>query len=108
MGAFFLSSFIAGIAGALLASLTSYIVPTYWDLTLSIQFVAAIIVGGLASVWGSILGAAFVFMLPRLIYQFSLLPPGNNTNSLSDMDLNAIIHRLLMVGFVLFKPVGII
>ena len=108
MRAFILSSFLAGIAGALLASLTSYIVPTYWDLTLSIQFVAAIIVGGLASVWGSILGAAFVFMLPRLIDQFSLLPPGNNTNSLSGGDLNAIIYGLLIIVFLLFEPGGII
>ena len=108
MRAFILSSFLAGIAGALLASLTSYIVPSYWDLTLSIQFVAAIIVGGLASVWGSILGAAFVFMLPRLIDQFSLLPPGNNTNSLSGGDLNAIIYGLLIVVFLLFEPGGII
>jgi branched-chain amino acid transport system permease protein len=108
MRAFILSSFLAGIAGALLASLTSYIVPSYWDLTLSIQFVAAIIVGGLASVWGSILGAAFVFMLPRLIDQFSLLPPSNNTNGLSGGDLNAIIYGLLIVVFLLFEPGGII
>src|SRR5260370_1080379 len=72
MGAFILSSFLAGIAGALFASYSRYIVPTYCDLTLSIQFVAAIIVGGLASVAGSILGAAFVFALPLMLDQFSL------------------------------------
>src|SRR3989440_7061397 len=35
MGAFILSSFLAGIAGALFASYSRYIVPNYWDLTLS-------------------------------------------------------------------------
>src|SRR2546427_364835 len=70
MGAFILSSFLACIAGALFASYSRYVIPNYWDLTLSIQFVAAIIVGGVASVWGSILGAAFVFALPRLLDQF--------------------------------------
>ena len=74
MGAFILSSFLAGIAGALFASYSRYIIPDYWSLTLSIQFVAAIIIGGIASVWGSILGAAFVFGLPLVIDQFSLLP----------------------------------
>ncbi len=99
MGAFILSSFLAGIAGALLASYTRYIVPDYWDLVLSIQFVAAIIVGGLASVWGSILGAAFVFALPRIIDQFSLLPPSSSANSLFERRsecfyLRSINHRI--------------
>jgi branched-chain amino acid transport system permease protein len=108
MGAFILSSFLAGIAGALLASYSRYIVPGYWDLTLSIQFVAAIIVGGLATVWGSVLGAAFVFALPRLLDQFSLLPPSSSANSLSSGDLNAIIYGLLILAFLLFEPGGLV
>ena len=51
-----------------------YVLPDYWDLVLSIQFVAAIIIGGVASVWGSILGAAFVFALPHRARHLSLLP----------------------------------
>jgi len=108
MGAFILSSFLAGIAGALLASYIRYVVPNYWDLALSIQFVAAIIVGGLASVWGSILGSAFVFALPRLIDQFSLLPPSSSSNSLSSGDLNALIYGLLILAFLLFEPGGVL
>jgi branched-chain amino acid transport system permease protein len=108
MGAFILSSFLAGIAGALFASYTRYIVPDYWGLVLSIQFVAAIIVGGLASVWGSILGAAFVFALPRIIDQFSLLPPSSSANSLSSGDLNALIYGALIIAFLLFEPGGVI
>ena len=108
MGAFILSSFLAGISGALLASYTRYIVPDYWDLTLAIQFVAAIIVGGLASVWGSILGAAFVFMLPRIIDQFSLLPPSSSSNALSGGDLNALIYGALIIAFLLFEPGGVL
>ncbi len=108
MGAFILSSFLAGIAGALFASYSRYIVPNYWDLTLSIQFVAAIIVGGLASVWGSILGAAFVFALPLMLDQFSLLPPSSSSNSLSGGDLNALIYGLLIIAFLLFEPGGVV
>ena len=108
MGAFILSSFLAGIAGALFASYSRYIVPNYWDLTLSIQFVAAIIVGGLASVWGSILGAAFVFALPLTLDQFSLLPPSSSSNSLSGGDLNALIYGLLIIAFLLFEPGGVV
>ncbi|MDQ2904453.1 MAG: branched-chain amino acid ABC transporter permease [Ktedonobacteraceae bacterium] len=108
MGAFIFSSFLAGVAGALLASYTRYIVPNYWDLTLSIQFVAAIIVGGIASVRGSILGAAFVFALPRVIDQFSLLPVGTGSGGISSGDLNALIYGFLIIVFLLFEPGGVI
>ena len=108
MGAFILSSFLAGIAGALLASYTSYFTPNNWDLTLSIQFVAAIIVGGIASVWGSVLGAAFVFGLPQVIDHFSLLPQSSNSGGLTSGNLNAIIYGLLIIVFLLFEPGGAI
>jgi len=108
MGAFILSSFLAGIAGALFASYTRYVVPYTWDLTLSIQFVAAIIVGGVASIWGSILGAAFVFALPRIIEQFSLLPSSSASSGVSSGDVNALIYGLLIVIFLLFEPGGVI
>lgn len=108
MGAFILSSFLAGVSGALLASYSRYIIPNYWDLTLSIQFVAAIIVGGIANVWGSILGAAFVFAIPRLIDQFSLLPPSSNSSGISSGDLNALIYGFLIIVFLLFEPSGVI
>lgn len=108
MGAFILSSFLAGIAGALLASYTSYVTPDYWSLTLAIQFVAAIIVGGIASVWGSILGAAFVFGLPQVIDYFSLLPTSSNSGGLTSGNLNALIYGALIIVFLLFEPEGVV
>lgn len=108
MGAFILSSFLAGIAGALLASYTSYVTPDYWSLTLAIQFVAAIIVGGIASVWGSILGAAFVFGLPQVIDYFSLLPTSSNSGGLTSGNLNALIYGALIIVFLLFEQEGVI
>lgn len=108
MGAFILSSFLAGVAGALFASYSGYIIPDYWGLTLSIQFVAAIIIGGIASVWGSILGAAFVFGLPLIIDHFSLLPVASGSGGVSSGDLNALLYGLLIVVFLLFQPEGIV
>jgi branched-chain amino acid transport system permease protein len=108
MGAFILSSFLAGIAGALFASYSRYIIPDYWSLILSIQFVAAIIIGGVASVWGSILGAAFVFGLPLVIDHFSLLPTASGTGIITSGDLNALLYGLLIVAFLLFEPGGVI
>ena len=108
MGAFILSSFLAGIAGALYASYSRYVAPDYWSLTLSIQFVAAIIIGGVASVWGSILGAAFVFGLPLVIDHFNLLPVASGAGGISSADLNALLYGLLIVAFLLFEPGGVI
>ncbi|MGH2508093.1 MAG: branched-chain amino acid ABC transporter permease [Ktedonobacteraceae bacterium] len=108
MGAFILSSFLAGIGGALLASYTSYYVPGSWDLVLSIQFVAAIIVGGVGSVWGSILGAAFVFGLPQVIDQFSLLPTSTTSGGLHSGELDALVYGVLIILFLLFEPGGLV
>ncbi len=108
MGAFILSSFLAGIAGALFASYSILVRPDFWDLVLSIQFVAAIIIGGVASVWGSILGAAFVFGLPLVIDQLQLIPPSTNGTGIASGDLNTVIYGLLIIAFLLFEPGGLI
>jgi branched-chain amino acid transport system permease protein len=109
MGAFILSAFVSGVAGALYAAYPSaYTSPTQWSLVLSIEFVAAIIIGGVASVWGSVLGAAFVFALPLIINRLSLLPQSADATGLRAGDLNAIIYGLLIVFFLLFEPGGIV
>jgi len=108
MGAFILSSFLAGMAGALYASLSGFITPGTWNLVLSVQFIAAILIGGVASVWGSILGAAFVFALPTALTTFSILPQNTSSTLLSPGNLSAILYGLLIIVFLLFEPAGII
>ena len=108
MGAFILSSFLAGIAGALFASLSGIATPGTWNLVFSIEFVAAILIGGVASVWGSILGAAFVFAVPTALDNLQLLPQSANSTGLSSGDLSAILYGLLIIVFLLYEPAGII
>ena len=108
IGAFVLSSFLAGIAGALYASLSGIATPGTWSLLLSIQFIAAILIGGVSSVWGSILGAAFVFAIPTALNTFSLLPQNASSTGISSGDLSAIFYGLLIIVFLLFEPAGII
>ncbi len=69
--AFGLSSFYAGIAGALLATFIGRTIPERWNLFLSVQFIAIILIGGAGVVSGVILGSVFVTVLPRLVQDFS-------------------------------------
>jgi branched-chain amino acid transport system permease protein len=110
VGAFTLSSFLAGIAGSLWVAYPpfNHLSWQVWSLVLSIQFVAAIIVGGIASVWGSILGAAFVFGLPSALDQFSLVQQSAGGGGIAAGDLNALIYGALIIVFLLFEPAGII
>jgi branched-chain amino acid transport system permease protein len=106
IGAFVLSSFLAGIAGALWASYPGFAEPNSWGLLLSIEFVAAMLVGGVASVWGSILGAGFVFALQQTLN--NLLPQSASATGISGGVVSAILYGLLIIGFLLFEPAGVI
>lgn len=65
--AFGISSFYAGIAGALFAVFVSRIIPEQWNLFLSVEFIAIVLIGGAGVVTGTILGAIFVIILPRIV-----------------------------------------
>jgi branched-chain amino acid transport system permease protein len=62
--AFGISSFYAGIAGSLLAYYHKWIVPGNFDLVLTIAYIAMIVVGGLGTILGSILGAILIVGIP--------------------------------------------
>lgn len=62
--AFVISSFFVGIAGALLAHYTMIVSPELYSMHVSIEYLAMILIGGLGSVFGSILGATFITLLP--------------------------------------------
>ncbi len=65
--AFGLSSGFAGISGALLMSFVGRSIPERFNLLLSIQFIAMIVIGGAGTVSGTLMGVVFVMILPRLV-----------------------------------------
>ncbi len=69
--AFGISSFYAGIAGALFASFVGRMTPEVWGLFLSVQFIAVVLIGGAGVVTGTLLGASFVVLLPRVVQDFT-------------------------------------
>jgi branched-chain amino acid transport system permease protein len=69
--AFTLSSFYAGIGGALLTIVFGFTTPERWNLLLSIDFLAVVLIGGAATISGPMIGAAFVVLMPRVIETFA-------------------------------------
>ncbi|MFC4055535.1 branched-chain amino acid ABC transporter permease [Actinomadura syzygii] len=69
-GAFVLSAMYAGLAGILIALTARRIVPDYFGLVLSIEYLAMVVIGGLGSVRGAAVGAAFVTGLPLVLSHY--------------------------------------
>jgi len=114
VGAFVVSSAMAAMAGALFALYQQFVQPDAWDLFLSIQYIAIIIVGGIGTVFGAILGAVFVGAIPRLVDHFSGSIPfvaKTATESggfhLSVFQLNQVIFGALIVIFLVAEPLGL-
>lgn len=109
--AFTISSFYAGITGALLYTITGYIEPGSFNLGLSVQFIAMILIGGIATVSGSIMGAAFVVLLPRFVQELPRFIPfvtGRETGGvLTTQQLEQTLYGLLIILFLIFEPRGL-
>ena len=107
--AFAIGSFYAGVAGALLGYFYRAMTPEYFTLTLSIFYLAAIIVGGLGSMLGTILGALFMTLVPELlrsIVAFIAQWAPRATEVLSPMQ--ELVFGLLIIGFLVFEPHGLL
>ena len=69
-----LSAFYTAVAGGLYANLVRYINPESFDVNMSIMFLAMIVIGGIGSVRGALLGAAFYVAVPEAVRGFKDAP----------------------------------
>ncbi|MFD9235354.1 branched-chain amino acid ABC transporter permease [[Kitasatospora] papulosa] len=109
-GVFVLSSMYAGLAGVLLALVFQRTVPEYFGMILSLEYLAMIVIGGLGSVAGAVIGAAFVSLLPQVLTHYSdSLPlvsaPG--TGGIAPGEASRYLYGAAVVAVVLFLPGGI-
>jgi branched-chain amino acid transport system permease protein len=108
--AFGISSFYAGIAGALLGHLSRSVNFEQFQLDLSIQYLAMIVIGGLGSIPGSLLGAAFITLLPivlrNLLGGVEGLLPGASATLLSSTQFFA--FGLVIVVSMIVEPHGLV
>jgi branched-chain amino acid transport system permease protein len=108
--AFAISSFYAGCAGALLTMVIGFFDPTSWNLQLSIEYLAMVLIGGAGTISGSIMGALFITLLPRLTRELPALMPFIS-DSVTDMpnvfQVETMLYGLLIIGFLIFEPRGL-
>jgi branched-chain amino acid transport system permease protein len=107
---FAIASFYAGVAGGLFAYFFRAITPESFPLLMSIFFLAAIIVGGMGSVLGSVLGAVFMTLVPEVLKLLvGALPEsivgGNAMLVLSPV--RTIVFGLMIVLFLILEPHGL-
>lgn len=110
--AFAVSSGIVCAMGALIAYWEGNVTNDNFPLTLAIDYTVMIIIGGLGSVTGAILGAIFVTLLPTVIQQFvqataSSVPVFAAFTGAKGALFNLIIYGLLIVLFLIIKPDGL-
>jgi len=108
--AFAVGSFYAGVAGGLMAYFFRLVNPEQFDLLLSVFFLASVIVGGMGSTLGSILGAFFMTILPEIL---RLTVEG--IGKAYQMDLTTVlvpiretVFGLMMILFLIFAPHGLV
>ncbi|MGQ9367839.1 branched-chain amino acid ABC transporter permease [Azospirillum sp. ST 5-10] len=105
---FALASFYAGVAGGLWAYFFRVVTPESFPLLLSIFFLAAIIVGGMGTILGGILGAIFMTLVPELLkllvgFATPLWPDAVMMLS----PVRTVVFGALIVGFLVFEPQGL-
>jgi branched-chain amino acid transport system permease protein len=90
---FAVSSFYTGVQGGLYALFLGYLEPNMFTFMESITLFVAVIIGGLASVEGSIMGAAFVILMPQLFTSFREMVP--------------VVFGVAILLVLIFEPLGL-
>jgi branched-chain amino acid transport system permease protein len=104
---FAISSFYAGVAGGLWCYYMTIINPEAFQLSISIDYVAMIIVGGMGTLWGSVYGAAFVVLLPEAIQRImEVLQPVLHMEY-TFAAFKQIVFGFIIVVFLIFEPKGL-
>ena len=108
VSAFVIASTLTAMSGSLFAYYRGFVSSEAFSLFLTIQYVAMIIIGGMGSVLGAVLGAAFVTLFPYLIETALASLPGGESMSSLVFAVNYAAFGLVMILFLLFEPQGLV
>jgi len=107
--AFALSSFVLGIAGALWAfAYLGTVEPDGFNLNLSFQILFIIIIGGMGSIAGNFIGAAFISLTPILLSHVGQWLFDGNVDAGQLQNLQKILFGGLIIAFLIKEPEGLV
>jgi branched-chain amino acid transport system permease protein len=106
--AFVISSGLTSVAGALFAYYRGFVSVEAFSLFLTIQYVAMVIVGGIGSLLGALLGAVFITVFPYAIETALLALPGAQRYAGVLFAINYASFGLVMILFLVFEPMGLV
>jgi len=90
---FVFSAGVAALAGFLYAHYVNFISPGSFDFLMSVRMVTMVVIGGMASIWGALLGASLLTLLPEWLHAFS--------------DFEMVVYGLIMMGVMIVMPQGL-
>jgi branched-chain amino acid transport system permease protein len=94
LAAFAIGACTAGVGGVIYAEQVNFINPPTFSILQSILILAMVVIGGMGSVWGSILGATLVVLLPEIFRGFE--------------DYRFFVFGLALVIVMIFRPQGLV
>jgi len=106
--AFVISSSMTSVAGCLFAYYRGFVSIEAFDLFLTIQYVAMIIIGGMGSLLGALLGATFVTLFPYAIEALLHLLPNVEKLAGDIFAVNYASFGVVMILFLVFEPLGLV
>ncbi|NIA18440.1 MAG: branched-chain amino acid ABC transporter permease [Actinobacteria bacterium] len=101
LAVFVISAGMAAVGGSLFASYITFVDPSSFALMESVFILAIIILGGLANLRGSILGALFLILLPEIL-RFVGFPADIAAQ------MRQVVYGLILIGLMLYRPQGLI
>jgi len=105
--AFVISSILTAVAGCLFAYYRGFVSSEAFPLFISIQYVAMVIIGGMGSILGAVIGAVFVTLFPYGIEALVAAVPGASRFANQIFALNYAAFGLVMILFLVFEPMGL-
>lgn len=91
---FGISAFFAGVAGSLYAHFITFIQPGVFGLSTSILLLCMVVLGGMGTVFGPLVGAIILFLLPEFLQALA--------------DYQELMYGLLLILTLIFRPQGIV
>ncbi len=90
---FLISAALAGLAGSLYAHFAMFISPASFTFLHSVKFVTMVVIGGVASLWGALMGATLLSVLPEILTVFE--------------DYDVLVFGAILVMIMIFLPEGL-